>query len=75
MILIFFDFFVGVGGFCCGLELVGMICFGYCEKDKFVWKFYEVMYDIEGEWFYDDIISIDFIWFLKVDLWIVGSFC
>ena len=35
MSLTFLDFFAGVGGFRCGLELAGFKCIGYCEKDKF----------------------------------------
>ncbi|KLL74523.1 hypothetical protein WA15_02300, partial [Streptococcus agalactiae] len=35
MTLTFLDFFAGVGGFRRGLELAGMTCLGYCEKDKF----------------------------------------
>lgn len=59
MTLTFLDFFAGVGGFRRGLELAGMTCLGYCEKDKFARKSYEAMYDTEGEWFHDDITSID----------------
>ncbi|HGD4097633.1 TPA: DNA cytosine methyltransferase, partial [Streptococcus agalactiae] len=49
MTLTFLDFFAGVGGFRRGLELAGMTCLGYCEKDKFARKSYEAMYDTEGE--------------------------
>ncbi len=59
MTLTFLDFFAGVGGFRRGLELAGMKCLGYCEKDKFARKSYEAMYNTEGEWFHDDITTID----------------
>ena len=58
MTLTFLDFFSGVGGFRHGLELAGMKCVGFCEKDKFARKSYEAMYDTKGEWFHDDIHGI-----------------
>ncbi|HGI5097587.1 TPA: DNA cytosine methyltransferase, partial [Streptococcus agalactiae] len=75
MRLTFLDFFAGVGGFRRGLELAGMTCLGYCEKDKFARKSYEAMYDTEGEWFHDDITSIDPTQLPKADLWTAGSPC
>lgn len=75
MSLTFLDFFAGVGGFRCGLELAGFKCIGYCEKDKFARKSYEAMYDTKGEWFHDDITSIDPIQLPKADLWTAGSPC
>lgn len=75
MTLTFLDFFAGVGGFRRGLELAGMTCLGYCEKDKFARKSYEAMYDTEGEWFHDDITSIDPTRLPKADLWTAGSPC
>lgn len=75
MSLTFLDFFAGVGGFRCGLELAGFKCIGYCEKDKFARKSYEAMYDTKGEWFHDDITSIDPTQLPKADLWCAGSPC
>lgn len=75
MSLTFLDFFAGVGGFRCGLELAGFRCIGYCEKDKFARKSYEAMYDTKGEWFHDDITSIDPTQLPKADLWCAGSPC
>lgn len=75
MTLTFLDFFAGVGGFRRGLELAGMTCLGYCEKDKFARQSYEAMYDTEGEWFHDDITSIDPTRLPKADLWTAGSPC
>ncbi|WP_195594091.1 DNA cytosine methyltransferase [Streptococcus oralis] len=75
MTLTFLDFFYGVGGFRHGLELAGMKCIGFCEKDKFARKSYEAMYDTKGEWFHDDITTIDPTRLPKADLWCAGSPC
>lgn len=75
MTLTFLDFFSGVGGFRHGLELAGMKCIGFCEKDKFARKSYEAMYDTKGEWFHDDITTIDPLRLPKADLWCAGSPC
>lgn len=75
MTLTFLDFFSGVGGFRHGLELAGMKCIGFCEKDKFSRKSYEAMYDTKGEWFHDDITTIDPTRLPKADLWCAGSPC
>ena len=75
MTLTFLDFFSGVGGFRHGLELAGMKCIGFCEKDKFARKSYEAMYDTKGEWIHDDITTIDPTRLPKADLWCAGSPC
>lgn len=75
MTLTFLDFFSGVGGFRHGLELAGMKCIGFCEKDKFARKSYDAMYDTKGEWFHDDITTIDSTRLPKADLWCAGSPC
>ena len=75
MTLTFLDFFSGVGGFRHGLELAGMKCVGFCEKDKFARKSYEAMYDTKGECFHDDITTIDPTRLPKADLWCAGSPC
>lgn len=75
MTLTFLDFFSGVGGFRHGLELAGMKCIGFCEKDKFARKSYEAMYDTKGECFHDDITTIDPLRLPKADLWCAGSPC
>lgn len=75
MTLTFLDFFSGVGGFRHGLELAGMKCIGFCEKDKFARKSYEAMYETKGEWFHDDITTIDSTRLPKADLWCAGSPC
>lgn len=75
MTLTFLDFFSGVGGFRHGLELAGMKCVGFCEKDKFARRSYEAMYDTKGEWFHDDITTIDPLRLPKADLWCAGSPC
>lgn len=75
MTLTFLDFFSGIGGFRQGLELAGFTCLGFCEKDKFARKSYEAMYDTKGEWFHDDITTIDPHGIPKADLWCAGSPC
>lgn len=75
MTLTFLDLFSGVGGFRHGLELAGMKCIGFCEKDKFARKSYEAMYDTKGEWIHDDITTIDPTRLPKADLWCAGSPC
>ena len=75
MTLTFLDFFSGVGGFRHGLELAGMKCIGFCEKDKFARKSYEAMYETKGEWFHDDITTIDPTRLPKADLWCAGRPC
>jgi DNA (cytosine-5)-methyltransferase 1 len=52
-----------------------MKCIGFCEKDKFARKSYEAMYDTKGEWFHDDITTIDPTRLPKADLWCAGSPC
>ena len=73
--LTFIDFFAGIGGFRRGLELAGMTCIGYCEKDKFAVKSYQAMYDTEGEWFRDDITKLKADDIPKADIWTAGSPC
>ena len=73
--LTFIDFFAGIGGFRRGLELAGMTCIGYCEKDKFAVKSYQAMYDAEGEWFRDDITTLKATDIPKADIWTAGSPC
>jgi len=73
--LTFIDFFAGIGGFRNGLELAGMKCVGYCEKDKFAVHSYRAMYDTEGEWYRDDITKIRSDEIPKADIWTAGSPC
>ena len=73
--LTFIDFFVGIGGFRLGLEQVGMKCVGYCEKDKFAVKSYNVMYDTDGEWYSNDITKLKSADIPRADIWTAGSPC
>ncbi|CYV75313.1 DNA (cytosine-5-)-methyltransferase [Streptococcus suis] len=73
--LTFIDFFAGIGGFRSGLDLAGMTCIGYCEKDKFAVRSYQAMYDTEGEWYSDDITKLKPDDIPKADLWCAGSPC
>ncbi|HFX4130049.1 TPA: DNA (cytosine-5-)-methyltransferase [Streptococcus pyogenes] len=73
--LTFIDFFAGIGGFRRGLELAGMTCIGYCEKDKFAVRSYQAMYDTEGEWCSDDITKLKPNDIPKADIWTAGSPC
>jgi DNA (cytosine-5)-methyltransferase 1 len=73
--LTFIDFFAGIGGFRRGLELAGMKCVGFCEKDRFAVRSYRAMYDTEGEWYGDDITKIRPDEIPKADIWTAGSPC
>lgn len=73
--LTFIDFFAGIGGFRRGLELAGMKCVGFCEKDRFAVRSYCAMYDTEGEWYGDDITKIRPDEIPKADIWTAGSPC
>lgn len=75
MYLTFIDFFAGIGGFRRGLELAGMTCIGYCEKDKFAQRSYQAMYETKGEWFSDDITKLQPTDIPKADIWTAGSPC
>jgi DNA (cytosine-5)-methyltransferase 1 len=73
--LTFIDFFSGVGGFRHGLELAGMKCVGFCEKDAFAVRSYRAMYDTEGEWYGNDITELSADDVPKADIWTAGSPC
>lgn len=73
--LTFIDFFSGIGGFRLGLELAGMKCIGFCEKDKFAVRSYRAMYDTEGEWYGDDITKLRADGIPQADIWTAGSPC
>ena len=55
----FVDLFAGIGGFRMGMQRVGHEPVGWCEKDKFAQKSYRVIYNTEGEWFSDDIRTVE----------------
>ena len=40
------------------MEKHGHKCVGWCEKDKFAQKSYRAIHDTEGEWFADDITTV-----------------
>lgn len=73
--LTFIDFFSGIGGFRHGLELAGMKCVGFCEKDKFAVRSYRAMYDTEGEWYGEDISKLGADDVPQADVWTAGSPC
>ena len=73
--LTFIDFFSGIGGFRHGLELAGMKCVGFCEKDKFAVRSYRAMYDTEGEWYGEDISKLGADDVPQADIWTAGSPC
>lgn len=73
--LTFIDFFSGVGGFRHGLELAGMKCVGFCEKDTFAVRSYRAMYDTEGEWYGNDITELRSDDVPQADIWTAGSPC
>ncbi|MBU5440390.1 DNA cytosine methyltransferase [Tissierella sp. MSJ-40] len=55
----FIDLFAGIGGFRTGMEMAGHECVGWCEIDKFAQKSYRAIYDTEGEWFSNDIRTVN----------------
>lgn len=55
----FIDLFAGIGGFRMGLEKSGHECVGWCENDKFAQKSYRAIYNTKGEWFHDDIRTVN----------------
>ena len=73
--LTFIDFFAGIGGFRHGLELAGMQCAGFCEKDKYAVRSYRSMYDTEGEWYGEDITALCPDDIPPADIWTAGSPC
>lgn len=71
----FLDFFAGIGGARLGLELAGLKCIGFCEKDKYAIKSYRAMFDTEGEWFSDDISKLKSENIPYADIWVGGFPC
>lgn len=71
----FIDFFSGIGGFRRGLELAGMKCAGFCERDKFAVRSYRAMYETEGEWYADDVTAVRPTGIPYADVWTAGSPC
>lgn len=55
----FIDLFAGIGGFRLGMEMAGHKAVGWCEIDKFAQRSYKAMHDTKGEWFADDIRTVD----------------
>lgn len=69
----FLDLFAGIGGFRIGMEMAGHKCLGFCESDKFAIKSYNAMFNTNGEWFNNDIRTIQTI--PKADCWCFGFPC
>lgn len=55
----FIDLFAGIGGFRLGMQQAGHTPVGWCEKDKFAQKSYRAIHDTKGEWFSDDIRTVN----------------
>ena len=55
----FIDLFAGIGGFRIGMEQAGHTAVGWCEKDKFAQKSYRAIHKTKGEWFSDDIRTVE----------------
>lgn len=56
----YLDMFAGIGGFREGLTRAGdFVCVGHCEIDKHADRSYRALFDMEGEWFLDDIRKAD----------------
>lgn len=74
--MLFLDFFSGIGGFRLGMELVGHICIGHCEKDKYAEKSYRAIHDVkDGEWFGEDITKVRVEELPRADVWYFGFPC
>ena len=72
----FIDFFSGIGGFRLGLEQVGHKCIGHCEIDKYANRSYIKMHNPkEGEWFTEDVNTVNPESIPKADLWTFGFPC
>lgn len=72
----FLDLFAGIGMFRIGLERVGFHCIGHCEIDKFAHKSYAAMHSIkEGEWFAEDIKTVQGKELPYCSLWAAGFPC
>ena len=54
----FIDLFAGIGGFRLGMMAAGHEAVGWCEIDKFAQESYKAIYDTEGEWFHNDITTV-----------------
>jgi len=57
--MMFFDMFAGIGGFRIAFEREGFRPVGWCEIDKWCQKLYRAYFKPRGEYFKDDILSID----------------
>ena len=72
----YFDAFAGISGFRSGLEKAGGFkCVAFCEMDKYAQMAYRVMYDTEGEGFYENIREIDAEKLENFDLLLAGFPC
>ena len=71
----FIDFFAGIGGFREGLEHNGHTCVGWCEYDKFKQRAYRAVHNTEGEWFKDDITTVQSEELPEADLYVGGFPC
>ena len=56
----YLDMFAGIGGFREGLTRAGdFVCVGHCEIDNHADRSPRALFDMEGEWFLDDIRKAD----------------
>lgn len=55
----FIDLFAGVGGFRLGMEMAGHECVGSVEIDKFARQSYMAIHNTEGEYYANDIRSVE----------------
>ena len=74
-VMTFLDFFSGIGGFRYGLEQCGMKCIGHCEIDKYADRSYRAMFDVEEEWYANDITQINPAELPRANLWTAGFPC
>lgn len=73
--MVFLDFCSGIGGFRLGMERAGHKCIGFCEKDHYAVRSYRAMFDTKGEWFSDDVTTLDAGDIPSADIWCFGFPC
>jgi DNA (cytosine-5)-methyltransferase 1 len=71
----FIDFFAGIGGFRQGMTNAGHKPVGWCEIDKFAQKSYKTLYNTEGEFFNDNVRTINASSLPEAEVYTIGFPC